>query len=88
MCLGLAIIAMVVPAQVFAQSGKYEVKGARTLFRYDVLDNTVDADGNIKITGKHTQCSDISDVLRKRMMENGISARELAAFTKEADHVD
>ncbi len=27
MCLGLAIIAMVVPAQVFAQSGKYEVKG-------------------------------------------------------------
>ena len=55
----------------------------RTLFRYDVLDNTVEADGNIKITGRHTQCSDISDTLRKRMMENGISARELAAFTKK-----
>ena len=27
MCLGLAIIAMAIPAQVFAQSGKYEVKG-------------------------------------------------------------
>ena len=27
MCLGLAILAMAVPAQVFAQSGKYEVKG-------------------------------------------------------------
>ena len=44
-----------------------------------------DADGNIKITGKHTQCSDISDVLRKRMMENGISARELAAFTMKKE---
>ena len=27
MCLGLAILAMAIPAQVFAQSGKYEVKG-------------------------------------------------------------
>jgi len=56
--------------------------------RYDVLDNTVDADGNVKITGKHTQCSDDPDVLRKRMMENGISARELASFTmkKEGAH--
>ena len=27
MCLGLAILAMVVPAQVFAQTGRYEVKG-------------------------------------------------------------
>ncbi len=68
--------------------GEDFVKGktvTRTLFRYDVLDNTVDADGNIKITGKHTQCSDISDVLRKRMMENGISARELAAFTMKKE---
>ena len=27
MCLGLAMLLMAVPAQVFAQSGKYEVKG-------------------------------------------------------------
>ena len=27
MCLGLALLAMAIPAQVFAQSGKYEVKG-------------------------------------------------------------
>ena len=27
MCLGLAILAMAIPAQVFAQSGRYEVKG-------------------------------------------------------------
>ena len=27
MCLGMAILAMAIPAQVFAQSGKYEVKG-------------------------------------------------------------
>ena len=57
----------------------------RTLFRYDVLDNSIAEDGSIKITGMHTQCSDISDTLRKRMMENGISARELAAFTKKGE---
>ena len=61
----------------------------RTLFLYDVLDNSIAEDGSIKITGRHTQCSDISDTLRKRMMENGISARELAAFTmKGADSHD
>lgn len=68
--------------------GEDFVKGktvTRTLFRYDVLDNTVDADGNVKITGRHTQCSDISDTLRKRMMENGISARELSAFTMKKE---
>ena len=27
MCLGMAILALAIPAQVFAQSGKYEVKG-------------------------------------------------------------
>ena len=32
-----------------------------------------------------SQISVISDVLRKRMMENGISARELAAFTMKKE---
>ena len=35
MCLGLAILALAVPTQVFAQSGKFEVKGV-----------VVDATGN------------------------------------------
>ncbi len=60
----------------------------RTLFRYDVLENKTDKSGNIKISGKHRKCEDISDTLRRRMMENGISAKELAAFREEADHVD
>lgn len=57
----------------------------RTLFRYDVLDNGMDENGDIKIIGRHKQCSNISDTLRKRMLENGISAKELAAFTREGD---
>lgn len=68
--------------------GEDFIKGktvTRTLFRYDVTDNSVNADGSVKITGKHTQCSDISDTLCKRMMENGISAKELAAFTMKKE---
>lgn len=53
----------------------------RTLFRYDVSDNTFDADGNAVIVGRHVQVSDISDALRKRMLENGISAKELRRFS-------
>ena len=57
----------------------------RTLFRYDVLDNGMDENGNVKIIGRHKQCANISATLRKRMLENGISAKELAAFTREGD---
>jgi len=60
----------------------------RTLFRYDVLENGTDKAGNVKITGKHTQCGNISDTLRRRLMENGISAKEIAAFTMEGNDVD
>jgi len=60
----------------------------RTLFRYDVLENGIDKAGNVKIVGKHTQCGNISDTLRRRLMENGISAKELAAFTMEGNDVD
>ncbi len=60
----------------------------RTLFRYDVLENGTDKAGNVKIVGKHTQCGNISDTLRRRLMENGISAKELAAFTMEENDVD
>jgi len=60
----------------------------RTLFRYDVLENGTDNAGNVKIVGKHTQCGNISDTLRRRLMENGISAKELAAFTMEGNDVD
>ncbi len=60
----------------------------RTLYRYDVLDNTTDAEGHMKIIGRHKRCEDISDTLRRRMMENGISAKELAAFERGDSDVD
>ena len=54
----------------------------RTLFRYNVTDNISEADGKAKIIGRHKQCENISETLRRRMLENGISARELGIFTK------
>ncbi len=60
----------------------------RTLFRYDVLDNAKDDKGKIRIIGMHQKFDEISDTLRRRMLENGISAKELAAFVKEDTHVD
>ncbi len=61
---------------------------ARTLYRYDVLDNTTAEDGSIRIIGRHRACESISDTLRRRMLENGVSARELASFAQEDSHVD
>ena len=60
----------------------------RTLFRYDVSDNAIDKNGAIKITGKHVRCDGISETLKRRMLENGVSAKELASFSKEDAHVD
>ena len=54
----------------------------RTLFRYNVTDNISEVDGKAKIIGRHKQCENISETLRRRMLENGISARELGIFTK------
>lgn len=68
--------------------GEDHVRGktiTRTLFRYDVVENALDADGNLKIIGHHTQHDNISDTLRRRMLENGISAKELAAFTRKEE---
>lgn len=60
----------------------------RTLFRYDVSDNTFDMEGNASIIGRHVQVSNISEELRKRMLENGISAKELDKFSLKEDTHD
>ena len=54
----------------------------RSLYRYEVEDNTTEGD-DIKITGRHRRTGDISEILYKRFLDNGISARELRLFTKE-----
>ena len=52
----------------------------RTLYSYDVTDNTVDADGKPLVIGRHRKVSEMSGGLRKRLLDNGISQKELDEF--------
>lgn len=47
-----------------------------TLYQYNVADNRM-ADGRIKVIGKHQKLGCISDNLKKRLLDNGISMTEL-----------
>lgn len=47
-----------------------------TLYQYNVADNRM-ADGRIKVIGKHQKLGGISDNLKKRLLDNGISMTEL-----------
>ena len=71
----------------------------RTLYRYEVDDNRVEShrrpvagegveklwtqDDTIKVIGHHKKVSCISEGLRKRLLDNGVSSRELEQFVKE-----
>ncbi len=55
----------------------------RSLYKYEVADNTIDADGNPHVVGRHKKTGQISDELKKRMLDNGISNKELTEFWKE-----
>ena len=55
----------------------------RTLYKYDVADNVADEKGNVRVVGKHKKLQNISDDLRKRFLDNGISYKELEQFAKE-----
>jgi pilus assembly protein CpaF len=52
----------------------------RTLYQYDVTDNTVDENDSVTVTGAHKKVGNISESLRKRFLDNGISNKELARF--------
>lgn len=47
-----------------------------TLYQYNVADNRM-ADGRLKVIGKHQKLGGISDNLKKRLLDNGISMTEL-----------
>lgn len=47
-----------------------------TLYQYNVADNRM-ADGKLKVIGKHQKLGCISDNLKKRLLDNGISMTEL-----------
>ncbi len=57
----------------------------RTLYKYHVVSNKTDASGKIKIIGRHEKCGSITDTLKKRFLDNGISANELARFTEKEE---
>ncbi len=57
----------------------------RSLYKYDVVDNRVDEDGNASVIGRHRRIENISDTLHKRFLDNGISANELAVILKEKE---
>jgi len=57
----------------------------RSLYKYDVVDNKTDESGEVKVVGKHRKIGNISDTLKKRFLDNGISSKELAQFMKEVE---
>lgn len=58
----------------------------RSLYKYEVADNVTDENGKTHVVGKHRIMGTISDTLKKRLLDNGISHKELEEFTggKEA----
>lgn len=52
----------------------------RSLYQYDVIDNAVDDNVGVKVIGRHKKVGNISDTLKKRFLDNGISSKELAQF--------
>lgn len=57
----------------------------RTLYKFDVVDNINGDNGEVKVIGRHRKDSEISDSLKKRFLDNGISNKELAKFTKSKE---
>lgn len=55
---------------------------ARTLYKYEILDNRHKDSGEIQIIGIHRKVGKISDALQERMLDNGISQKELEEFIK------
>ena len=55
----------------------------RSLYKYEVADNTIDENGEPHVVGRHRRGDDISGNLRKRFLDNGISFKELEVFSQE-----
>ncbi len=55
----------------------------RSLYKYEVVDNVADGSGEVRVVGHHKKIGDISDALKKRLLDNGISHKELSEFVKE-----
>ena len=53
---------------------------SHTLYKFEVEDNVTDEKGEIHVVGHHRKVGLISDTLKKRLLDNGISNKELAEF--------
>jgi len=52
----------------------------RTLYQYEVTDNDVNDKGAVTVAGEHKKITNISETLKKRFLDNGISNKELSQF--------
>ena len=53
---------------------------AHSLYKYEVEDNVTDDRGETRVVGHHKKIGLISDSLKKRLLDNGISNKELDEF--------
>lgn len=52
----------------------------RSLYKYEVVDNVTDKQGATHVIGHHRKTGQITDALKKRLLDNGISHKELSEF--------
>ena len=57
----------------------------RSLYKYEVADNVTDGNGNARVIGCHKKTGVISATLKKRLLDNGISHKELAEFNPKEE---
>lgn len=55
----------------------------RSLYKYEVVDNVMNDKNEVRVIGHHRKMTNISDALKMRLLDNGISHKELSEFTEE-----
>lgn len=60
---------------------------AHSLYKYEVEDNVTDDRGETRVVGHHKKIGLISDSLKKRLLDNGISNKELEEFMEPPKEV-
>ena len=60
---------------------------AHSLYKYEVEDNVTDDRGETRVVGHHKKIGLISDSLKKRLLDNGISNKELDEFMQPPKEV-
>lgn len=55
------------------------------LYQYDVTDNQTDENGKVTVIGRHRRLGDLSETLRKRMLDNGIPATKIRPFLSHGE---